>query len=166
MPPETDNLQLQDIYQSDQSDRKKIYDSPQAVSELKQRDAMRKTVTLDMISKGEVNTSLDLYWAAVILLHGNEPKDFLTSHRLAVLSAINGHRPARWLAASSLDRYLMASGQSQVYGTQFEHNAEENKYQLRLPIEDNRLLNWEKKFLNVPAVTERLQQLNGRIQVQ
>jgi hypothetical protein len=164
MPPETDNLQLEDIYQADQSDRQKVYDSPQAVNELKQRDAMRKAMTLDMMSKGEVNTVLDLYRAAVIMLHGTDTKDFLTAHRLAVLSAVNGHRPARWLAASSLDRYLMAMGQPQVYGTQFEHNSEENKYQLRLPIEDNRLLSWEKKFLNVPPVSERLQQLNGRIQ--
>ena len=164
MPPETDNLQLEDIYESDQSDRKKVYDSPQAVAQLKQRDAMRKAMTLDMMSKDEVTTSLDLYRAAVILLHGSEPKDFLTAHRLAVIAAINGHRPARWLAASSLDRYLMALGQPQIYGTQFEHNAEENKYQLRLPIEDNRLLTWEKKFLNVPPVAERLKQLNGRIQ--
>ena len=166
MPPETDNLQLEDIYQADQSDRQKVYESPQAVAELKQRDAMRKAMTLDMMSKGEVNTALDLYRAAVILLHGSEPKDFLTAHRLAVIAAINGHRPARWLAASSLDRYLMALGQPQIYGTQFEHNAEENKYQLRLPIEDNRLLNWEKKFLNVPPVVERLKQLNERIQDQ
>jgi hypothetical protein len=164
MPPETDNLQLEEIYGNDQSDRQKVYDSPAAVNELKQRDAMRKAMTLDMMSKGEVNTVLDLYRAAVILLHGSEPKDYLTAHRLAVLSAVNGHRPARWLAASSLDRYLMSTGQPQVYGTQFEHNAEENKYQLRLPIEDNRLLSWEKKFLNVPAVAERLAQLNSRIQ--
>lgn len=164
MPPETDNLQLEEIYGNDQSDRQKVYDSPQAVNELKQRDAMRKAMTLDMMSRGEVNTVLDLYRAAVILLHGSEPKDYLTAHRLAVLSAVNGHRPARWLAASSLDRYLMSIGQPQVYGTQFEHNAEENKYQLRLPIEDNRLLSWEKKFLGVPPVAERLGQLNSRIQ--
>ncbi len=166
MPPETDNLQLDDIYQTDQGDRQKVYDSPQAVTELKQRDAMRKAMALDMMSKGEINTPLDLYRAAVILLHGTESKDFITAHRLAVLAAINGHRPARWLAASSLDRFLMATGQPQVYGTQFEHNANENKYQLRLPIEDNRLLSWEKKFLDVPPVAERLQQLNGRIQGQ
>jgi hypothetical protein len=166
MPPETDNLQLEDMYRTDQSDRQRVYDSPQAVNLLKHSDAMRKARTLNMMSKGEVNTFLDLYRAAVILLHGSEPKDFLTAHRLAVLSAIQGHRPARWLAASALDRYLMAMGQPQTYGTQFEHNAAENQYQLRLPIEDDRLLSWEKKFLDVPPVAERLQQLNGRIQGQ
>jgi hypothetical protein len=164
MPPETDNLQLDDMYQADQGDRQKVYDSPQAMAMLKQRDAMRKAMVLDMMSKDEVNTPLDLYRAAVILLHGSDSKDFLTAHRLAVLSALNGHRPARWLVASSLDRYLMSIGQPQAYSTQFEHNAEENSYQLRLPVEDDRLLNWEKRFLSVPTVAERLQQLNGRIQ--
>ena len=164
MPPETDNLRLEELYEADQKDRANVLRSAAAVKELKQRDAMRGFLVLEMISQGGVKTKNDLYRAAVILLHGSEPKDYLTAHRLAVLSAVNGHRPARWLAASSLDRYLMSIGQPQVYGTQFEHNPDDNKYQLRLPIDDASLLGWEKKFFSVPSVSERLKQLNSRIQ--
>jgi hypothetical protein len=163
MPPETDNLKLQELYQADQQDRSKVYDSAAAVKELQQRDAMRKTLLVEMISRGEVNTPNDLYNAAVIFLHGSEPRDFLSAHRMASMAAINGHRPARWLMAATLDRFLMAIGMAQVYGTQFEHNAEDNKYQLRLPIDDANMLSWEKKFFNVPPVIERLAQLNGKI---
>jgi hypothetical protein len=166
MPPETDNLRLEELYLADQQDRQAVYDTPQDVAALKQRDTMRKTSVLDMMVQGTVNTSNDLYRAAVLLLHGSEPNDFLTAHRLAVLAAINGHRPSRWLAAASLDRFLMSVNLPQVYGTQFEHNPEENKYQLRLPIDDSTLLSWEKRFNNVPPVAERLQQLNSRIQGQ
>lgn len=163
MPPETDNLRLAELYQADQKDREKVYDSESAVRELKHRDAMRRTLVAEMMGQGQVNTPNDLYHAAVILLHSSEPKDFLASHRLATLAAINGHRSARWLLASSLDRFLMSVGLPQVYGTQFEHDAQENKYELRLPIDDQLVLSFEKPALGVPPVAERLSQLNGRI---
>lgn len=164
MPPETDNLRLEELYRSDQQDRQAVYDSPQAVQTLKQRDGMRRSLTLEMISQGTVNTVNDLYRAAVILLHGSEPRDFLTAHRLAGIAAINGHRPSRWLTASALDRFLMSVGMPQVYSTQFEHNPEDDKYQLRLPIDDASLLGWEKKFFDVPLVPDRLAQLNRKAQ--
>lgn len=164
MPPETDNLKLQELYEVDQQDRRQVFSTPQAVETLRQRDAQRRQAVVEMMSRGEVNTPQDLYHAAVIFLHGASPKDFLTCHRLSVMAAIKGHNPSRWLSCASLDRFLMAAGLAQVYGTQFEHNPEENKYQLRLPIEDSTLLSFEKKFFNVPAIADRLAQLNGRIQ--
>ncbi len=164
MPPETDNLRLQELYQADQKDREKVYDSPEALRELRHKDAMRRTLVLEMISRGEVNTPNDLYHASVILQHATLPKDFLAAHRLATMAAILGHRAARWLVAASLDRFLMSVGLAQVYGTQFERNPEENKYQLRLPMDDSGLLGFEKKLFSVPPVTERLAQLNSRIQ--
>ena len=80
------------------------------------------------------------------------------------VAAINGHRPSRWLAAASLDRFLMAIGLPQTYGTQFEYSKEENRYQLRLPIDDASVLHFEKHFFGVPPVVERLAQLNKRAQ--
>lgn len=164
MPPETDNLRLEDLYKADQKDREKIYNSAADVKELKHRDAMRRTLLIEMIANGEVNTSNDLYHGAVIFLHGVEPRDFLSAHRLATVASINGHRAARWLVASALDRFLMSVGLAQVYGTQFQHDLQENKYQLKLPVDDANLLEFEKRFLNVPAVADRLAQLNEKIQ--
>ena len=164
MPPETDNLRLLEIYQADQKDRERVFESAEEVQELKQRDSMRKTMVQEMVGRGEVATANDLYHAAVIFLHGHEPKDFMAAHRFASIAAINGHRASRWLMASALDRFLMANGMPQVYGTQFEFNEEDGKYQLRLPIDDANILNFEKKFFNVPPVIERLAQLNKRIQ--
>ncbi len=163
MPPETDNLKLEELYLADQGDRSKVYDSPAGLKDLEQRDAMRRALVGEMISRGEVSTPNDLYHAAVILLHGGEPTQFLTAHRFACMAAINGHRPSRWLMAATLDRFLMAVGQPQVYGTQFEHDRQSNQYQLRLPIDDAQILSFEKKFFNVPTVSERLSQLNGRL---
>lgn len=163
MPPETDNLRLEELHAADQKDREKVYTSAQEIEALKERDQERRRELVDMMRLGNVNTSNDLYRAAVIFLHGAEPKEFLAAHRLATMAAINGHRPSRWLAAASLDRFLMSTGLPQVYGTQFEHSEEENRYQLRLPIDDSTVLHFEKRFFSVPPVVERLAQLNRRI---
>ena len=164
MPPETDNLRLDELYAADQKDREKVYETTSAVDSLKERDHERRRELVEMIGQGGVNTSNDLYHAAVLFLHGTEPKEFLSAHRLATIAAINGHRPSRWLAAASLDRFLMSIGLAQTYGTQFEHSEDDNRYQLRLPIDDTTVLHFEKRFFGVPPVVERLSQLNRRIQ--
>lgn len=164
MPPETDNLKLMELYETDQSDRQRVYSKSDEVNLLRTRDDERRKAVMEMMTRGEVNTPNDLYHAAVIFLHGITPKDFLTAHRLASIAAIKNHMPSRWLSCASLDRFLMAAGLAQTYGTQFEHNPEENQYQLRLPIDDATLLSFEKKFFNVPSINERLAQLNGKIQ--
>ena len=164
MPPETDNLRLDELYAADQKDREKVYSTAADVESLKLRDAERRRELVAMIGQGGVNTSNDLYHAAVLFLHGTEPKEFLSAHRLATIAAINGHRPSRWLAAATLDRFLMSIGLPQTYGTQFEHSEDDNTYQLRLPIDDTTVLHFEKRFFGVPPVVERLAQLNRRIQ--
>ncbi len=164
MPPETDNLKLLEFFEADQSDRQRVYSKPGDVELLRTRDEERRKAVVEMMARGEVNTPNDLYHAAVIFLHGSTPKDFLTAHRLATIAAIKNHAPSRWLSCASLDRFLMSAGLAQTYGTQFEHNPEDNKYQLRLPIDDATLLSFEKKFFNVPPIAERLTQLNGKIQ--
>jgi hypothetical protein len=164
MPPETDNLRLDELYAADQKDREKVYSTAADVESLKGRDAERRRELVSMIGQGGVNTANDLYHAAVLFLHGTEPKEFLTAHRLATIASINGHRPSRWLAAATLDRFLMSIGLPQTYGTQFEHSEDDNTYQLRLPIDDTTVLHFEKRFFGVPPVVERLAQLNRRIQ--
>ena len=162
MPPETDNLQLEELFQDDQKDRERVYETSDDVAKLKERDAARLKRTYMMMDLGEIRTTKDLYRAAVILQHGHNASDFLTAHRLATLSAVLGHKTARWLLAASLDRYLMAVGQPQVYGTQFEYGAAEKRYQLKLPISDTIFLEFEKGMLGVPSVAERLKQLNSQ----
>jgi hypothetical protein len=163
MPPETDNLRVEELHLADQKDRESVYSSAKDVAALKERDLARRKEVLEMIGRGEINTQNDLYRSAVIFLHGVEPKDFLTAHRLAVISSLQGHRAARWLVAASLDRFLMSMGLPQTYGTQFEQNDEDHRYQLRLPIDDSAVLHFEKRFFGVPSVMERLAQLNRRV---
>ena len=93
MPPETDNLRLDDLYAADQKDREKVYSTAADVEALKSRDAERRRELVAMIGQGGVNTSNDLYHAAVLFLHGTEPKEFLSAHRLATaLQSLRSHR--------------------------------------------------------------------------
>ena len=159
-----DNSRLQELYLGDQKDREQVYHSKARVDDLSSRDKLRRELVYEMMSQGALKTPLDLYHAAVILQHGALPKDFLAAHRLAVLSAVSGHRPARWLLAASLDRYLVASERPQIYGTQFEFDEAENQYRLNMPIDESSVMPAEKALLDGPSVPERLKQLNSRIQ--
>lgn len=162
--PDTDNPRLEELFKGDQKDREGVYTSQDEIDKLHARDLERRREVREMMNAGLVNTNSDLYRASLIFQHGEEPKDFLTAHRLSTIAAINGHKPSRWLLAAALDRFLMTAGLPQVYSTQFEHDPAENKYKLRLPVDDSTVLPLEKKYLNVPLVKERLAQLNNRIQ--
>ena len=164
MPPETDNLRLQELFQDDQHDREKVYDTAEALAELKGRDRDRIKRLYVMMELDEIKTKNDLYYGAVILQHGENAADFLTAHRMAAIAAILGHRTARWLMAASFDRFLMSVGHGQIYGTQFEFNQEDRRYQLKLPVQDAVMVTFEKEFLGIPPVNERLKALNERIQ--
>jgi hypothetical protein len=53
-----------------------------------------------------------------VLHHGGEVDDVWLAHTLAAKATKHHFRPARWLTAATLDRWLMIRGQSQKYGTQ------------------------------------------------
>ncbi|WP_412540993.1 hypothetical protein R8Z50_35370 [Longispora sp. K20-0274] len=86
---------------------------------LRARDAERRARVAELLAAGEVSTGADHYHAAMIFQHGETPDDIDTAHRLARRAVDLGYRPARWLAAASLDRWLMTLGRAQKYGTQF-----------------------------------------------
>ena len=64
MPPETDNLRLDELHAADQKDRENIYESASAIESLNERDRERRRELIEMIGQGAVNTSNDLYHAA------------------------------------------------------------------------------------------------------
>lgn len=86
---------------------------------LRERDRLRRERVAALADAGAIRTAEDAYRAAWIVNHGDTPDDARTAHELAARSATMGHRPARWLAAASFDRWRMYSGLPQKYGTQF-----------------------------------------------
>lgn len=76
-----------------------------------------------MARDGLIESSEDFLRAAAILNLGTESEELLIAHILASAAAIEGQKDARPLAARSLDRFLMAIEQRQVFATQKDPQA-------------------------------------------
>lgn len=92
-------------------------------------DEIRQRRVLTLLAEGKVNEPEAKECAALILQHSGltlcdgryqaiSLDNFQLAHLLAKAAAEQGRRSARWLAAASLDRYLVFSGMPQKYGTQ------------------------------------------------
>jgi hypothetical protein len=78
------------------------------------RAEIRKLLEQRKITSGE-----DFSDAALIFQHGQTPEEYLFAHVLAVEALITGGSADKWIAAATLDRYLHAVNQPQVFGTQY-----------------------------------------------
>jgi len=82
-------------------------------------DAERREATQRLLRDGKLHTSEDFERAAFIFQHGSAPNDFLLAHTLVMVAVKKGQSSALWIASATLDRYLQAIHQPQIYGTQF-----------------------------------------------
>jgi hypothetical protein len=58
----------------------------------------------------------------MVLQHASTPDDYLLAHDLCVIAIGKGEQKAKWLAAASMDRFLVSIGRPQRFGTQFFSN--------------------------------------------
>ncbi len=112
------NEELLSLFRADQSEKRTstAYGTPEHW-ELRQREIRRRERASALIESGGITAPEDYYRAAVIFQRSDNIDDIWQTHTLAVAAAKLGHRPARWLAAASLDRWLMRQGMPQKYGT-------------------------------------------------
>ena len=110
---------IHQLFIDDQNDRNGDHNVAPYGNDVTARDAKRRAKTKELIAAGELRTARDFHDAAYIFQHGDEANDFLLSHILSVEAVVKGDSSSRWIAAASLDRYLQAIGQSQVFGTQY-----------------------------------------------
>lgn len=97
----------------------------------------------------------DCHHAALIFQHGLSSDSYEKAHELAIKAVELGDNSARWLAAASLDRFLLSSGKAQKYGTQFILN-NKKEWELALPI-DPSITDEERKEWNVPPIKDALE---------
>jgi hypothetical protein len=83
------------------------------------RDSERRQRVRELLSEGKVTTAQDFHDAAYIFQHGQEAQDYLLAHVLAVEAVVKRDSSSKWISAATLDRYLQAIGQAQVFGTQY-----------------------------------------------
>jgi len=79
----------------------------------------RRAEIRKLLEEGKITSGEDFADAALIFQHGQTPEEFLFAHVLAVEALIRGGSADKWIAAATLDRYLHAVNQPQVFGTQY-----------------------------------------------
>lgn len=112
---QSDSLELKRIFDEDQGDRTPPIDW----SVVSPRDEARRVRVKDWLAAGALHTGADYFHAGMVLQHSPEPDDHLLCHDLCVIAIGLGEARAKWLAAASLDRFLMGIGRPQRFGTQY-----------------------------------------------
>jgi hypothetical protein len=113
------NAELLAIFEADQNDRKSGAEMDSGVTE---RDAARRSRVAEIIAVGALQSADDYLHAAFIFQHGDQIDDYWKAHELALKAVELGcseEKKARWMAAASYDRWLIAKGKPQKFGTQF-----------------------------------------------
>lgn len=155
------NAEMQRIFARDQAVRETppIVETQAQWEALVADDAGRRGEVRALIASGELKTADDFYAAAVVFQHGLDPNDQLLAHTLALVAVAEGHPKALWIAAASLDRYLQAIGQKQIYGTQFGKSGEAAAW-TQEPFDPTLISDVLRRRLGVPARAEQTTNLD------
>jgi hypothetical protein len=106
--------QLAHLLETDQSDR---ISGRFAILPLRDRNRLARARSI-VESAGD---SLDVeskYAAAMVLQHGDRPRDFEMAHTLALAALESRHNDAEFLVRAAYDRWQISLGKPQKYGTQ------------------------------------------------
>jgi hypothetical protein len=159
LPTGFENRVLYRMYYEDQHDRSPAVQllaahlqttHPKYLTLLSDEDNKRRKMIYRLLSRKLISTPFDLQEAALILQHGNDTTDYWTAHELALQSVQMGNADAKWLAAATLDRYLLTKGQPQKYGTQ--SITDDKTGQLELYKVDPTVTDSERALWNVPPI--------------
>ncbi len=153
---------LRQLYLEDIADREKVTDwrNELQLTQLKARDKTRRLQTGQFIRDGQLTEAEDYHHAALIFQHGDTVDDFQQAHHLAREAMNRGYEPAKWMFAATFDRWQLASGKAQVYGTQFVLN-EKGEWQFAEPI-DRSVPDEERIKYNVPPLAEALEKFQQK----
>jgi hypothetical protein len=157
VPPEGKKVmhaELKTLFEADQAERQNhpFYGTSE-YWELRARDTHRRQRVTELIAKGALKTAEDYHHAALIFQHGEEVQEIWRAHTLAMKAVEMDYVPARWMAAATLDRWLMYQGKPQKYGTQFVPDGK----QYRLWDLDPTTSDAERAAWDVPSLAEQQQ---------
>ncbi|HZJ23898.1 MAG TPA: hypothetical protein VFD54_11350 [Anaerolineales bacterium] len=147
------NNELASLYEADKQEH---INQPKAntaeYTAMRIRDLERRERVMELVTANKLHTSEDYYHAAHIMNHGDTADDARNAHMLALQSTELGHRPARWLAAASYDRWQMYQGKPQKYGTNYVYDGIRD----RLWDVDPKTADEERAEWDVPPLAEQL----------
>lgn len=149
---QTDNSELQKMYNQDQ-DSREVNNIDWTV--LSKQDKERESRVYELIESGQIVTGKDYYNSAMIFQHGADSIAYgmAVKHMRKAIeldSTIN-----KWLLAAAIDRDLLSRNKPQIYGTQYsKKNGEKWK---RSTIDTTQITDKERKFYNVETLAEQLE---------
>ncbi|NVM77379.1 hypothetical protein FHW83_003185 [Duganella sp. SG902] len=112
--------ELAKLYKEDQADRDSSSGQVLDWEAIGIRDERRELRVKQLLAAGPLGDGTAYYHAAMVLQHASTPDDYLLAHDLCVIAISKGENKAKWLAAASLDRFLLAIGRPQRFGTQYQ----------------------------------------------
>jgi hypothetical protein len=119
-PPQQAPLnEAHQLYLEDQKDRG-VGGESLPWDKIEPRDRDRRARVHELLAAGKIQSAEDFHDAAFVYQHGQTPADYLLAHVLATVAVQKGDAKSLWISAASLDRYLHASGQQQIFGTQYQ----------------------------------------------
>jgi hypothetical protein len=114
------NDELHQLYAADVWEHRQGYMmGTSASAAMRERDRERCRRADELIAVRALQDADDYYHAARLFQHGETPDVAWNAHTLALRAAELGHRPARWMAAATYDRWCMYQGKPQKYGTNY-----------------------------------------------
>jgi hypothetical protein len=156
------NDELLALYNADRAER---VDQPRMgtpeYTAMRERDRQRRLRAAAILATLTTPEAADLYHAALLFQHGDEPEDAWRAYELAREAAERGDERARWLTAAAYDRWLMYQGKPQKYGTQYVHDGIRH----RLWDVDPATTDAERAAWNVPPLAEQLRKAEEAIRI-
>lgn len=157
------NQIAKEIYESDLNDRN-TFDfgttDLNLMEEFNKRDADRKKRMGKIIKNGELKVGIDFHHAALIFQHGHSTRDYKKANDLASEAIRLGDKTARWLYATTMDRWLLSQNKPQKYGTQFMK--ENGEWRLVGSVDPN-TSDDERKEYSVPKLSLALSEFKKKL---
>ncbi len=160
--PKAISQELKEMYESDQDDRKNWRTGGTNWEIVKPRDEVRLKRVEQLYSQRLLQTVDDLMNAAMIYQHGDKTEHYQKAMELAKRAGELGHSEGKTFSALAEDRYLLAIGKAQVWGTQFTRNAADEPWELKEPFDRVAKTDEERKEMGLTDINEKLKDLNSR----
>jgi hypothetical protein len=153
------NPEMQRIYDEDQKPRQPANMSHADWATINKQDEDRRVRVRDLLARNALHSGKDFEQAAFIFQHGLTSGDYLFAHTLAMIAVARGDAAALWIATATLDRYLKAVNQPQIYGTQF--NKSKDTPWTQEPYNRTLIPDELRRQLGVPSLADQEKQLEA-----
>jgi tetratricopeptide (TPR) repeat protein len=147
----TDNVELQKMYEEDQSSRQ-VGNINWTI--LSKQDSLREIRVYEFIKDGKIITGKDYYNSAMIFQHGRDSIAYGMAVRQMKKAIELDTTINKWLLAAAIDRDLVSRGKPQIYGTQYFKNKGQSKWKRR-EIDTTKVTDEERKYYHVETLAEQ-----------